>query len=175
MTMSKSEIILQWLFDQVTARNIKPVVAARLAAHVDMSDASEEAKEIKSHLESVTDFRYIFVGRRTDARGISSQYDCGIMSKAISKILTAIDRPGPSELARNAVLLIASGILENDITKAQARRLLLGLDQEREKAWGGQSAFNSAFDKWQAGIDNADILLYKEMILRSYTIIRDTN
>lgn len=175
MTMSKSEIILQWLFDQVIARNIKPAAAARLVSHVDMSDASEEAKEIKSHLESATDFRYIFVGRRTDARGISTQYDGSIMGKAISKILTAINRPGPTELARNAVLLIASGILENDITKAQARRLLLSLDQEREKAWGGQSAFNSAFDKWQADIGSADILLYKEPILRIYTIIRDTN
>lgn len=174
MTMSKSEIILQWLFDQVTAKNIKPHVAAQLAPHVDMSDATEEAEEIKAHLESVTDFRYIFVGRRTDTRSISPQYDGMIMSEAISAKLAVTDRPGPSELARHAVCLIRAGILEPDITKAGARRLLLNLDENRTKEWGGQSAFNSAFDKWQADISSANILSYKTSILGCYAMLRNT-
>lgn len=172
--MSKSEIILEWLVKQAEAGKITWAEGAKLADSVDMSDATDAAEISLFVLREFARRVYVNVGRKADVTGFKPEYDNNYMRETISARLHCINNPGPSELAQQAVLLIASGILENDITKAQARRLLLSLDQEREKAWGQQSAFNSAFDKCKVGIGTADILLYKGVILRSYTIIRDT-
>ena len=170
--MNRSEIILSWIHEQVHAGNIKPTEGARLSCFVDMTDATDAAEEIKRILESVTDFRYLTVGAKKDTRGISSRYNGDMMAKAISAYMRGVLPPRPSVLAWLAIALINAGIFEPGISRAQARRLLLGMDAERQKAWGSQSAFNDAFFNGR-DMSPEEICLYIAPILEKYRAIQD--
>lgn len=155
------------------ARNIKPGDGARLAGLVDMTDATDTAEDIKRQLESVNDFRYMTVGAKRDKRGISSLYNGDMMAKAISAELRKVCNPGPSVLAWYAIALINAGIFESGISKAQARRLLSGMDGERQKAWGSQSSFNDAFFYAQYDMDEEESDLFAAPILKKYRALQD--
>ena len=173
--MSRSEIILDWICGQVQAGNIKPNDGARLAGLVDMTDATDNAEDIKRHLESVNDFRYLTVGAKRDTRGISPRYDAEIMIRAITTELRKVCEPSPSLLAWQAIALIHAGIFEPGISKAQARRLLSGMDEARQKAWGSQSAFNDAFFKARYDMSEKELDLIAAPILEKYRTLQDEN
>ena len=173
--MSRSEIILDWICGQVRAGNIKPGDGARLAGLVDMTDATDTAEDIKRLLESVNDFRYMTVGAKRDKRGISSRYNGDMMAKAIAAELRKVCDPSPSLLAWHAIALIHAGIFEPGISKAQARRLLSGMDEARQSAWGSQSAFNDAFFKAQYDMSEKELDLITAPILDKYRTLQDEN
>ena len=166
--MSRSEIILDWIYEQVRAGKIKPTEGARLANLVDMTDATDDAEDIKRHLESVNDFRYLTVGAKRDTRGISATYDNTIMLNAIGIHLRSLPEPRPLRLAWLAVALVKAGIFESGIKLAQIRRLLLDMDKDRQKAWGSQSAFNAAFFNAAADMDKRECVYFATPILKEY-------
>lgn len=170
--MSRSEIILDWICGQVCAGNIRAAEGARLARLVDMTDATDTAEDIKRHLESFDDFRYLTVGAKRDRRGISSQYDAEIMCLAITAKLRRICEPRPSVLAWYAVALMRVGIFDTGMSKAQARRLLTGMDETRQKAWGSQSAFNDAFFNAQSDITTDECEYVTGPILERYRTLQ---
>lgn len=166
--MGKRAIILSWILEQVQAGKIKPPEGIRLAQLVDMHDAPESAKEIARIINASNDFRYLNVGAKKDTRGISGRYDADIMSDAISSRLR-LSMPSPHVLAWYAVALIKTGVLEEGIKKIQARRVLLLLDSDRQKAWGSTSAFNTAFFNSWADMDIPEANWFIREIMAEYS------
>ena len=170
--MSRSEIVLDWICEQVRAGNIKPTEGVRLSRLVNMTDATDTAEEIKRQLESVNDFRYLTVGAKKDLRGISTRYDVDMMVRAISAKLQMTATPRPGILAWLAVALIRTEIFEQGMTRAQARRLLLSMDEERQKEWGSKSAFNDAFLNAQLDMTYEECRYFVLPILSTYNLLR---
>ncbi|MDE5706071.1 hypothetical protein [Muribaculum sp.] len=157
--MSRSEIILYWICEQVRAGKIKPREGLRLSDLVNKENDTVEAEGLRFVLwDHAQPDRQMKKGRKRQPCAaenvIAEEYDPDKSRRAIFFVLSR-QEPRPVRIALFAWALVKAGILRNNLDRPTVLRFLQSLNSANNRLWSNSDTFRANMTYWDH-LDNTD-------------------